>query len=101
MQIQLTNAAGKYGKNPFHLKEFFSVTFKNLSKLPYSMPFGWPLLFEHFNNLWKNNKIDDKPLKLGFLSSIKILIKSPKQLFFYLPVLGLIPMLIKGLKKRT
>ena len=101
MQIQLTNAASKYGKNPFLLKEFFSVTFKNLGKLPYSMPFGWPLLFEHFNNLWENNKIDDKPLKLGFLSSIKILIKSPKQLFFYLPVLGLIPMLIKGLKKRT
>ena len=101
MQQQLNDAVEKYGKRPYRLKEFFSITFKNLDKLPYSMPFGWPLIFEHFNILWKQNKIDDKPLKLGFLSSLSILFQSPKQLFFYLPIFGWIPFLIKGLRKKN
>ncbi|MCK5370690.1 MAG: hypothetical protein KAQ62_19135, partial [Cyclobacteriaceae bacterium] len=101
MQQQLNVAVEKYGKRPYRLREFFSITFKNLDKLPYSMPFGWPLIFEHFNILWKKNKIDEKPLKLGFLSSLRILFQSPKQLFFYLPIVGWIPFLIKGLRKKN
>jgi hypothetical protein len=101
MQLQLNDAFKKYGKKPYRLREFFSITFKNLDKLPYSMPFGWPLLFEQFNLLWKKNKIDDKPLKLGFLSSLRIILQSPKQLFFYLPIIGWIPLLIKGLRKKN
>ncbi len=101
MQLQLNDAFKKYGKKPYRLREFFSITFKNLDKLPYSMPFGWPLLFEQFNLLWKKNKFDDKPLKLGFLSSLRIILQSPKQLFFYLPIIGWIPLLIKGLRKKN
>lgn len=101
MQKQLNEAVQMYGSQPYRLREFFSITFKNLGKLPYSMPFGWPLLFEYFNRLWSKNKLNNKPLKLGFLSSLKIILKSPKQLFFYLPLLGWIPLLIKGLRKKT
>lgn len=101
MQTQLTEAAEKYGKRPYRLREFFSITFKNLSKLPYSMPFGWPLLFEHFNLHWRKNKKEDKPLDLGFLSSLRLILQSPRLIFFYLPILGWIPLLIKGLRKKT
>ena len=99
MQQQLIDAAKKYGKRPFQFREFISLTFNNLGKLPYSMPFGWPLLFEHFSLQWKKNKNIDKPLKLGFLSSLKVIFRSPKLIFFYLPILGWIPILMKGLKK--
>ncbi len=99
MQLQLNEAVEKYGKKPYHLKEFFSINFRNTGKLPYSMPWGWPLLFAWFNRLWRMNRIDEMPAKTGFLSSLKILLLSPKQLFFYLPLLGWIPILIKGLKK--
>jgi hypothetical protein len=64
------------------------------------MPFGWPLLFENFNLSRKKNKIDDKSFKLGFLSSLRIIFQSPKQLFYYLPIIGWIPLLIKGLRKK-
>lgn len=97
MQQQLKDAVNQYGSSPYRIKEFFAINFKNLSKLPYSMPFGWPLIFKQFDLLWKKNKIDDQPLKLGFLSSLRILLQSPKQLFFYLPIIGWIPLLIKGL----
>jgi hypothetical protein len=62
---------------------------------------GWPLIFEYFNKQWKKNKIDEKPLKLGFLSTFKIIFQSPKQLIFYLPVIGWLPMLIKGMRKKS
>ena len=100
MQEQLNKAVEKYGKNPYHLGEFFSINIKRLGKLPYSMPFGWPLLFENFNLSRKKNKIDDKSFKLGFLSSLRIIFQSPKQLFYYLPIIGWIPLLIKGLRKK-
>lgn len=99
MQHQLNDAVEKYGKTHYRIKEFFSINIKNLNKLPYSMPFGWSLLFEQFKLLWKKNKTNDQPMKLGFLSSLRIIAKSPKQLFFYLPIIGWIPLFIKGLRK--
>lgn len=99
MQLQLNEAVAKYGKKPYHLREFFSISIRNLGKMPYSMPWGWPLLFAWFIRLWRRNQIDKMPEKTGFLSAIKILFLSPKQLFFYLPLLGWIPILFKGLKK--
>jgi len=101
MQLQLNEAVEKYGKRPYHLKEFFSINLRNISKFPYSMPCGWPLLFEYFNKQWKKNKITEKPFRLGFLSTIKIILQSPKQLCFYLPLIGWIPLLIKGLQKKS
>lgn len=100
MQAQLIEAAEKYGKKPYRMREFIAKNIRNLNKLPYSMPFGWPLLFSYFNILWKKNKIDEKPLKLGFLSTLKIIFLSPGQLFFYLPILGWIPIIIKGIIKK-
>jgi 1-acyl-sn-glycerol-3-phosphate acyltransferase len=101
MQSQLTKAVEAYGKRPYELGEFTATTFRNLSKLPYSMPFGWPLLFKHFSNLWRKNKIDEKPLRIGYFSWIKTIFQSPKQLFFYIPVLGWIPLLIRGIRRRS
>jgi len=101
MQDQLTQAVNLYGKHPYKFKEFLSVTWKALRRLPYSMPFGWPLLFAHFNQQWKKNKNIDRPLKLGFLSSLLVILQSPRLICFYLPVLGWIPLLIKGLKRKS
>ncbi|MDZ7604088.1 MAG: hypothetical protein U5K79_00545 [Cyclobacteriaceae bacterium] len=99
MQVQLNEAAEKYGKNPYKFRDFLGITFRNLKKLPYSMPVGWPLLFEQFNKWWYSSTSQEKPFNPGFLSALTIMIKSPKLIFFYLPVLGWIPILIKGLQK--
>lgn len=99
MQLQLSEAARKYGKKPYKIREFFSVTVRNLNKLPYSMPFGWPLLFEQFNKWWRSDNKDKKPFNPGLRSSLKILLTSPRLISFYIPVIGWIPILIKGLQK--
>jgi 1-acyl-sn-glycerol-3-phosphate acyltransferase len=101
MQRQLKQAVANYGNKPYHFREFIKNNLLNLDKFPYSMPVGWPLLFEYFNRQWRKNKIDEKPLRLGFLSTLKIIFQSPKQLFFYLPILGWIPMLIQGISKKS
>ncbi len=99
MQKQLTEAVEKHGRRPYRLGEFFRTTFSNLNKLPYSMPFGWPLLFEQFNKHWAANKTAEKPFTPGIASSIAILIRSPFLISFYFPILGWIPIFIKGLRK--
>jgi hypothetical protein len=99
MQLQLDAAVANYGKKPYRLWEFLVTTVRNPGKLPYSMPFGWPLLFEQFNWHWYSKKINKKPFNPGFRSSILIIFKSPRLISFYLPVFGWIPILIKGLKK--
>ncbi len=99
MQAQLDEAAAKYGKNPYKIWDFLVSVFSNPGKFPYTMPFGWPLLFEQFNKWWYGNKTLEKPFKPGFISSLTIVFKSPKLIFFYLPILGWIPILIKGLQK--
>ena len=99
MQNQLDEAVAKFGKNPYKVWDFTKSIFRNLNKFPYTLPFGWPLLFEQFNQWWYSNPTTKKPFKNGFMSSITILSKSPKLIFFYLPVLGWIPILVKGLQK--
>lgn len=100
MQGQLNAAVAKYGSKPYQLKSFFQINFKNINKLPFSMPFGWPLLFALFNRWWRKNKHQGKPFKIKFLSVFKILLQSPRQIFFYIPILGWIPIFIKGIKRR-
>jgi len=99
MQLQLDEAVAKYGKSPYKIWNFLGTIFRNLDKFPYTLPFGWPPLFEQFNRWWYSNETHEKPFKPGLLSSFTILFKSPKLIFFYLPILGWIPILIKGLQK--
>ncbi len=101
MQAQLDEAVAKFGQQPYKWRNFFSVILskKNIGKLPYSIPFGWPLVFAEFQRLWKKRQGKDMPLRLGFLSSIRILLSKPFYFWFYVPIFGWIPILLVGLKK--
>jgi hypothetical protein len=50
MQAQLDESVAKFGQQPYKWRNFFSVIFskKNIGKLPYTIPFGWPLVFAEF-----------------------------------------------------
>jgi len=104
LQIQedLDKAVEEHGQKPYDLKEFFSVLFKNWRLFPYTVPAGWPLLFAEFENKYKHFQKtgEKKPLDLGFGSFIRILFQSPITICFYIPILGWIPLLIKGFRKK-
>lgn len=97
MQQQLDKAIADYGQKPYRFKELLKTMWKNRKFFPYTVPVGWPLLFEEFNRQCKNRKLEDVNLKLGgFLSSLKLFFKNPFVIFYFIPVLGWIPIFIRG-----
>jgi 1-acyl-sn-glycerol-3-phosphate acyltransferase len=99
MQTHLNQAVKDYGDSPYFMKQFAGVTFKNLDKLPYSFPFGWPLLFSEFDRVRKKHGEVKEPLRLGFMSWLRILLARPFNIFFYLPIIGWLPILWFGMKR--
>lgn len=99
MQQELYEAQEKYGEAPYQFKSFFKRISKNFGKLPFLLPTGWPLLFGEFNRKYKKYGPNGFKLKLNWYTLIIYLIKNPFVLFYFIPILGWIPILIKGYKK--
>ncbi len=100
MQNDLDMAVGKYGKRPYHFRGFFKSIFKKPFIIPYILPSGWPLMMlEHERQFLKG---DGKPVKMNFrfFSMLVWLFKTPHSIFFYIPVVGWIPLIIRMLKKK-
>jgi len=100
MQAQLDEAVKTWGNKPYQMKEFWQKFIENIGKFPYNLPFGWPLIFSEFER--KYYRTDQKPvkLKLGFLSTLRIMIQNPITIAFFIPLLGWIPLLIKGYRHK-
>lgn len=96
MQEQFDKAVAVWGQEPFQIKEFWQRFWQNIKRFPYNMPFGWPLLFAEFERKWYRSTERPLKLKLGFLSTLRILIMNPITIFYFVPVIGWIPILIKG-----
>ncbi|HMY66601.1 MAG TPA: 1-acyl-sn-glycerol-3-phosphate acyltransferase [Leptospiraceae bacterium] len=96
-QVFLDDSVEKYGKDPYDGMEYLKTNLKNLNKVPYISPSGWPVLFAEFERRYKKegNKME---LPIGFFDYIKAAFKNPMAASFYLPILGLIPILMKGYK---
>ncbi|MCB0514538.1 MAG: hypothetical protein R2798_07525 [Chitinophagales bacterium] len=97
MQAELDAAVEKYGKQPYSVKEHLRIIFQNLKLFPYTVPNGWPLLFAEFEHFWKRKKAG-KPAKmrLGWFSTFRIILQNPIVLCYFIPIVGWIPLLIKG-----
>jgi 1-acyl-sn-glycerol-3-phosphate acyltransferase len=99
MQQELTDAKNKYGKSPLKLLEHYKMLFKYFKYFPYSIPTGWPLLFAEFYQVRMKKKDFKSPLRLGFLSTFRILFQNPMTLAYFIPILGWIPLGLKGFRK--
>lgn len=100
-QEQLSENVKKYGKKPFDLKGLFKKMFKNLKSLPYALPSSWVILFHEYHKQYKKHGNSNFELKLGFFRNIWLIIKNPFLFFYFLPVIGWIPIAIKGYKGNT
>jgi len=100
MQAQLDEAVKTWGNKPYQMKEFWQKFIENIRKFPYNLPFGWPLIFSEFER--KYYRTDQKPvkLKLGLLSTLRIMIQNPITIAFFIPLLGWIPLLIRGYRHK-
>lgn len=96
MQEELSAAASQYGAEPYVAKEFFAVCRRNITKFPYFVPFFWASLFAEFERRFEAK--DLRPWKLNFLSGLKAFFRRPLNFAFFLPILGWIPILWRGLR---
>lgn len=99
-QADLDAAVEQYGKHPYQLGEFFRKSLRYLKYFPFYLPFGWVLIFNEFERKWRNRKPGERVrVYTGLGSTLLMCLRNPMALFFLVPLLGWIPILIKGLKK--
>ncbi len=101
LQEDLDNAVKNYGQSPYQFKEFFKSIIDNWKLFPYTIPPAWPLLFYEFDRIQKvyeaTGEIEE--MQLGWGSTLRIIFRNPILLCYYIPILGWIPLLIKGYTK--
>ncbi|MEO0898415.1 MAG: hypothetical protein AAFY71_18530 [Bacteroidota bacterium] len=100
MQVELDKAVTQYGDKPYNWKEFRRNLRTNFKDLPFWTPIGWPALFTEFDRRYKKEGKPPKNVTKGFLSFWRIVIRNPFVLSYYIPILGWIPLVIKGLSGR-
>jgi hypothetical protein len=97
MQAELREAVSQYGAKPYHAKEFFAACRNHAEKFPYFLPFFWPSIFSECERRFNQN--DGRPWKVNLLSGFTAFLKRPINFAFFLPILGWIPILWRGLRR--
>ncbi|MBL4657498.1 MAG: 1-acyl-sn-glycerol-3-phosphate acyltransferase [Flavobacteriales bacterium] len=98
MQADLDAAVEVHGKRPYDWGSFFKTVFSNISKWPYIFPWGWPLLFLEHERQWLKNKGEPVDMKFGFFSWLGWIFKNPRSIWFYIPIIGWIPIVIRSMR---
>lgn len=100
MQADLDQAVATYGKKPFHWKSFFKNLRKYWRDLPYWTPMGWPALFAEYERRYHEEQELPTHITRGWFKFWRIVWKNPITLAYFVPVLGWIPIMIKGMRGR-
>ena len=97
-QKEVDLAVEKWGQEPYQMKEFWKRFFKNIKKFPLNMPFAWPLIFTDFERQYNKQERTGKDFKLNYgrFSTLRMLIMNPITICYFIPIIGWIPLLIKG-----
>ncbi len=97
MQKELDEAVVTYGQKPYQIREHLSNVWKNRSKFPFYLPHGWLFTFHEFIRLWNKRKPGEEvKIKYGFGSTFRMLLKNPFTIFYFIPILGWIPIALRG-----
>ncbi len=101
MQAELNEAVARYGRKPFEIKEYWVNSLRNWRKFPFFLPAAWPVLFSEYDRRYRKYGILPEKFKLNLFSFFKMVLRNPFTIFFFIPILGWIPLLIRGLKRRA
>lgn len=97
MQQELNVAVEQYGGSPYRLEELAEKGWKHREHLHYLLPGGWPVLFKEFDRQYHEDSSKSFKLARGLLGFWRTVSKNPGVLPYYIPLLGWIPILLKGL----
>ncbi len=101
LQDDLYKAVEVYGKHPFNWKDLFKNMYKNFRKIHRFLPTSWSVLFIDFHNEYIEKENKTYKQKTGFFTIFWLMIKNPITFAYFIPILGWIPIAIKGYKQNT
>jgi hypothetical protein len=99
-QRELDAAVQQYGRKPYCWRELLRNLVKHSRDLPYWTPIGWPALFTEHDRRYCSEPEYPQGVSKGWFRFWRIVWKNPIVLAYFLPVLGWIPILYRGLKGR-
>lgn len=100
MQRELNQAVQDYGQKPYRWRELLVNLARHWRDLPYWTPIGWPALFTEFNRIYERTGRPPRRVIRGWFRFWMIIYRNPIVIAYFLPVLGWIPILWKGLRNR-
>jgi hypothetical protein len=102
MQEQLDKAVAEYGQKPYKISEFLKLSIKKPIRTLFSMPYCWALLYNTKNVQWEGKTPSPKTIIRKAYAVLYSIFRKPYILFFYIPVIGWLPILWMGLfRKRS
>lgn len=100
MQAEIDELKVQYGQNPYKWGEFFRNLFKNWRMLPYTTPIGWPVLFLEFERKYRKTGVPPDNITKGWFRFLRACWHHPLMIAYFIPVIGWIPLIIKGISGR-
>ncbi|MEZ4774900.1 MAG: 1-acyl-sn-glycerol-3-phosphate acyltransferase [Bacteroidia bacterium] len=100
MQVKLDESVSLFGKKPYQWKELGKNLIRHWRRLPYWIPPGWPALFSEYDRRYYKDKELPSRITSGWFRFWYIVWKNPIVLAYFLPVVGWVPILLRGLKGR-
>ena len=99
MQAELDAAVAAHGQKPYRWGELWQRMKENRRFFPFFLPFAWPALFTEFERLYVKEGRRDFRMKLDQPGAFwRMVWRNPIILTYFIPVLGWIPLAIKGYK---
>jgi len=98
-QKGLTENVKTYGQRGIQWKHFWKTMILKQHMYPLNMPFGWPAFFAEFERKFIEGKGEHFNMEIGWAAWFKYLLRNPFFFFFYIPILGWIPLAIRGFKR--
>ncbi len=97
MQTELDAAVQAHGQQPYRWRELWQRMKANRRYFPFFLPFAWPLAFSEFERRFVKNGERNFELPLDKPGAFwKMLWRNPLVVAYFIPLLGWIPLAIKG-----
>jgi 1-acyl-sn-glycerol-3-phosphate acyltransferase len=97
MQREMDAAVLAHGQRPYRWRELWQRIKENRRYFPFFLPFAWPAVFTEFERLYVKEGRRNFKMKLDEPGAwLRMLWRNPITLAYFVPVLGWIPLAIKG-----
>jgi 1-acyl-sn-glycerol-3-phosphate acyltransferase len=100
MQAELDQQVKHYGRKPYRWGEFWRNLLRHGRDLPYWTPIGWAALFTEYDRRYYCEPEPPRGITRGWFRFWRIIWQNPIVLAYFMPILGWIPIFLKGLKNR-